>query len=185
MRKIVQGGAVQNLARVRYRTRQAKAELLEEWACEVIGPQHAAQLALAFAARTPDPDADRWIFAMISPSQNYAVIEWLGQHSKRPQLAVRVWGLLLTALRPDTGEILLTRSQISERVGVEPQNVSRIVTELTKINAIRREKEGRRVRYFLNPAIATHIPGPEGRKAAREAAGPLLVLMQGGKPDLA
>jgi hypothetical protein len=40
------------------------------------------------------------------------------------------------------------------------------------------------VRYFLNPTIATHIPGPEARRAAREAAGPLLVLMEGGQ-DLA
>ena len=175
------GGAVQNLARARYRSRQAKAELLEEWAREVIGPQHAAQLALAFAAQTPDPDADRWIFAMISPTQNFAVLEWLRKHSKRPQVATSVWGLLLTGLRPDTGEILLTRAQIADRVGVLPRDLSSIITELASINAIRREKEGRRVRYFLNPSIATHIPGPEARKAAREAAGPLLVLMQGGK----
>ena len=178
------GASVHSLARARYRTRQAKAELLEEWAREVIGPQHAAQLALAFAAQTPDPDADRWIFAMISPTQNFAVIDWLGQHSKRPQAAVKVWGLLLTALRPDTGEILLTRAQIAERIGIHPKHVSEIMTELVTINAVRREKDGRRVRYFLNPGIATHIPGPEARRAAREAAGPLLVLMEGGKaPD--
>lgn len=175
------GGAVHNLARARYRSRQAKAELLEEWASEVIGPRNAAQLALAFAAQTPDPDADRWIFAMISPTQNFAVMEWLRQHSKRPQVAVSLWGLLLTALRPDTGEILLSRGQIAQRLGIDPDNVSRIVAELASINALRREKQGRAVRYYLNPNIATHIPGPEARKAAREAAGPLLVLMEGGK----
>ena len=186
MNRIGQGGrhagaSVHNLARARYRDRQGKAELLEEWAREVIGPQHAAQLALAFAAQTPDPNAERWIFAMINPAQNFAVLEWLRQHSKRPQAAVSLWGLLLTALRMDTGEILLTRAQIAERIGIEPQNVSRIMTELAQINAISREKAGRKVRYFLNPNIATHIPGPEARKAAREAAGPLLVLMEGGK----
>jgi hypothetical protein len=176
------GASLHNLARVRYRDRQAKAELLEEWAREVIGPQHAAQLALAFAAQSPDPDAGKWIFAMINPAQNFAVLEWLGQHSKRPQAATKLWGLLLTALRYDTGEILLTRAQISQRIGIEPQNVSRIMTELAQINAIRREKRGRAVCYFLNPNIATHIPGPEARQRAREAAGPLLVLMEGGKP---
>lgn len=186
MKRIGQGGsglgaAVHSLQRARYASRQRKAELLEEWAREVIGPGNAAQLALAFAAQTPDPDAERWIFAMISPTQNAAVVRWLGQHSKRPQVAVRLWAELLTALRPDTGEILLTRGQIAERIGIEPQNVSRCITELTTINAIRREKEGRAVRYFLNANIATHIPGPEARKAAREAAGPLLVMMQGGK----
>lgn len=178
------GAAVHSLARARYRSRQVKAELLEEWAREVVGPVHAAQLALAFASHTPDPDADRWMFAMISPTQNAAVVQWLIQHSKRPQAAVALWAVLLTALRPDTGEILLSRDQISDRVGIEPDNASRIMTELVRINAVRREKEGRRVRYFLNPGIATHIPGPEARRAAREAAGPLLVLMEGGKgPD--
>jgi hypothetical protein len=96
-------------------------------------------------------------------------------------VAVSVWGLLLTALRPDTGEILLNRGQIAEKIGILPRDLSSIMTELAQINAIRREKEGRRVRYFLNPNIATHIPGPEARKAAREAAGPLLILMEGGR----
>lgn len=175
--------AVHNLARARYRDRQAKAELLEEWSREVIGPQNAAQLALAFASRTPDPEAERWIFAMINPAQNFAVVEWLRAHSKRPQAAVTVWGLLLTALRYDTGEILLTRSQIAERVSISPDNASRIMTELASINAVRREREGRKVRYFLNANIATHIPGPEARQRAREAAGPLLTLMEGGRPE--
>lgn len=178
------GQAVHSLHRARYRSRQAKAQLLEEWASEVIGPGSAAQLALAFAAQTSNPDADRWIFAMISPTQNFAVIEWLRQFSKRPQVAVSIWGLLLTALRPDTGEILLSRTQIAERVGIAPKHASEVISELAGINAVRREKEGRRVRYFLNPNIATHIPGPEARKAAREAAGPLLVLMEGGKAQI-
>jgi|TARA_R110002073_G_C9316955_1_gene568060 DNA-binding MarR family transcriptional regulator len=185
MRKIGQGqgvgGAVQSLTRARYFQAQRKAELLEEWLGPSLGPDVAAQVAFRFLSDTPNPDADRWIFVMINPAQNFAVIEWLRQHSKRPQVAVSVWGLLLTALRMDTGEILLTRGQISDRLGIDPQNVSRIMTELAQINAIRREKEGRRVRYFLNASIATHIPGPESRKTAREAAGPLLVLMEGGR----
>ena len=185
MRKIGQGGgvggAVQSLTRARYFKAQRKAELLEEWLRPSLGPDVAAQVAFRFLSDTPNPDADRWIFVMINPAQNFAVIEWLGQHSKRPQVAVKVWGLLLTALRMDTGEILLTRAQIAERLGIAPKHVSEIMTELAQINAIRREKEGRRVRYFLNAAIATHIPGPEARKSARDAAGPLLVLMQGGK----
>lgn len=177
-------GSIHNLQRARYRDRKGKAELIEEWLRGPLGAQVASQVAFAFLAETPDPDGERWIFAMISPTQNFAVVEWLRQHSKRPQVAVSLWGLLLTALRPDTGEILLTRAQIAERLRIEPDNVSRIVAELASINALRREKDGRAVRYFLNPNIATHIPGPEARKAAREAAGPLLVLMQGGRVEI-
>lgn len=175
------GASLHSLARARYRDRQAKAQMLQEWLREPLGPDMALQIAFAFASHTPDPDADRWMFAMISPTQNFAVLEWLRQHSKRPQVAASVWGLLLTALRPDTGEILLTRGQIAERIGILPRDLSSIMTELAGINAVRREKDGRRVRYFLNPTIATHIPGPEARRAAREAAGPLLVMMEGGK----
>ena len=36
--------------------------------------------------------------------------------------------------------------------------------------------------YAMNPNVATHIAGPEARKAARDAAGPLLTLMEGAKP---
>jgi len=120
---------------------------------------------------------------MISPAQNDAVIEWLYAHSKRPQVAVRVWSKLFTSLRPDTGEVMLTRQQMAERVGVDPGHVSRVMTELASINAVRREKRGREMRYFMSPYIATHIPSPEARTAARDKAGPLLVLMDGGKPD--
>jgi len=176
-----QGGSVHSLARVRYRTRQAKAELLEQWAGEVIGAENAAQLAFAFVAQVPNPDQKIWTFAMINAEQNFAVIEWLRLHSKRPQIAVSLWGLLLTGMRRDTGEILLTRTQIAQRLSIAPENASRIMTELTSINALRRERAGRANRYFLNPNIATHIPGPEARLAAREGAGPLLTLMEGGR----
>lgn len=172
--------AIHRLERLRFTKAQREAQILERLATKVLGPVHAAQLALAFVSSTPDPDSERWTFTMISPAQNAAVVEWLSAHSKRPQVAIRIWALLFTALRADTGQILLTRGQIAEKIGVEPRTVSEIMTELASINAILREKEGRAVRYAMNPAIATHIPGPEARKAAREAAGPLLILMEGG-----
>ena len=53
--------------------------------------------------------------------------------------------------------------------------------ELAGHNASTRRKDGRRVLYALNPNVATPIAGPEARKAARDAAGPLLTLMEGGK----
>jgi hypothetical protein len=131
-------------------------------------------------AESAKVDPQGWIFVMISPSQNAAVVEWLSQHSRRPQVAVRLWAQLLGHLRSDTGEITQTRAQLADRLGIEPRNLSAMMTELETIRAIRREKEGRRVRYYLNPTIATHLPGP-ARQAAQASAGPLLMLMENRK----
>jgi len=136
--------------------------------------------ARALVASNP---ATTWSFVMLSPAQNAAVVEWLAKHSKRPQAALRLWALLFTRMRSDTGEILLSRAEIAERLGIAPGHVSRLMTDLQSINAIRRESEGRRVRYFMSPSVATHIPSPAAREAARRAAGPLLAIMEGDEPS--
>ena len=66
-------------------------------------------------------------------------------------------------------------------MAIDAKHVSSIMTELAGINAITRQRTGRRMRYFMNPNVATHIPGTDARKTARDAAGPLLTLMEGGK----
>ena len=93
--------------------------------------------------------------------------------------ASQLWAELFTAAHPSTGDILLTRAELAARLGLEPRTISELMTELAGINAITRRKEGRRVIYAMNPNVATHIAGPEARKAARDAAGPLLTLMEG------
>src|SRR3954447_25158175 len=65
-----------------------------------------------------------WTFIMLSPEQNAAVVRWLRQHSERPVLALALWGELFTALRRDTGEIVLTREELAERVSARPNHVS-------------------------------------------------------------
>ncbi len=140
-------------------------------------PAAAEDLAAAYLADT----RNAWTFVMISPAQNAAVVRWLSENSKRPQAATLLWAHLFEVMRNDTGEILRTREELAERVGVDRDNLSRIMTELASINAVRREKHGREVRYFMNSAIATHLPSPEARAKAREADGPLLVVMQGGQ----
>ena len=71
--------------------------------------------------KTRAPSEDKWTFIMLSPHQNLAVVRWLSEHSKRPQKAVLLY------------------------------NLSYIITELVKINAIIRRRDGRRMRYFMNP----------------------------------
>ena len=159
---------------------QRDAETLEQLAVRAgLPPDVAADLAMNLR---PAPKAD-WIFVMISPQQNAAVVQWLRKNSKRPMKAMELWAELFTCMRMDTGEILRSRDELAERIGETPQNLSRIMTELASINAIVRQRDGRRVKYFMNPNIATHIPTAEQRKEARDGAGPLLRLMEGGQAD--
>jgi len=135
------------------------------------------------AAQAHAQDPERWIFVMLGPKENAAVVRWISANSKRPQKGFLIWATLLEYLRIDTGEIMATRQELADRVGVRPREVSSLMTELASINAVRREKRGRGVRYFLNPGIATHVPGAQARSAARQEAGPLLRVMQGGRID--
>ena len=128
-----------------------------------------------------------WTFVMLSPDQNAQVVEWLMQHSKRPQVATLLWAKLFTVLRTDTGEIVMTRDELAGTVAVRPDHVSEIMGELESIGAIVRRRErvaGMRgpglVKYFMNPRVATRLAGA-ARDKAQEAAPPLLVLMQGGR----
>lgn len=128
-------------------------------------------------------------FVMIRPAQNAAVVDWLEANSKRPMKAMRVWALLFDHLMPHTGQIMLTREEIAEKVGIEADNVSRIMNELTKFGAIFAEREkvaGMRgpgfVRYFMNK----HVAEVGSRATQVELAlipkpGAKLEVVQGGK----
>lgn len=174
------GGAIENLQRARRTRQQQRAEMFEQMAREAgMHPSDAARYALNLVT-TPAPEQEPFI--MMTASQNAAVVRWLREHSKRPQAATALWAELFTAVHPTTGEIMLSRDDLAERVRIEPSHVSRIMTELAGIGAILRRKEGRRVIYAMNPHVATHIAGPEARKAARDAVQPpLLKLMEGGR----
>jgi CRP-like cAMP-binding protein len=124
----------------------------------------------------------RWTFVMLSPEQNAAVARWLRQNSRFPTLALALWSELFTALRHDTGEVMLTRDELAERVGTTTDNVSRIMNELAKARAISVRREpiagvrgpGRAV-YYMNPNVATNLAGVARDQAQREA-GPLRLV---------
>ena len=126
---------------------------------------------------------DRERFIMVTTSQNLAVVRWIEENSTRPRKANLLWALIFDHVHPSTGEIMLSRDDLAERIGDLPRNVSTLMGEFASINAVERRKKGREVKYYLNPHIATHLPGAAAREAAREAAGPLLTLMEGGKAD--
>jgi len=169
---------VRSLERARAAQKAAEAAQLETLARRAgMAPDAAARLADGLRAQIPND----WTFVMLSPSQNSAVVRWLNENSKRPQAATLLWARLFEVIRNDTGEIMQTRDELAQWLGVLPRDLSSMMTELASINAVRREKRGREVRYFMNSTIATHLPGQAARQAARDADGPLLVVMQGGK----
>ena len=132
-----------------------------------------------------------WTFIMISAEQHDAVVEWLEANSLRPMKAMRLWSLLFTRVDRDTGEILLTRDELAERLRITADDVSSIMGELEEIGAASRRRERvagmrgpGRVRYFMNPVVGTHLAGGERDAAQAEAPpGPLLRVMQGGKAE--
>ena len=155
---------------------------------------------LPFEAEMPDQVRDligqidrrtasrnKWTFVMLSPEQNAVVVEYLTANSDRPLVAVRLWALCFRHLRTDTGEIMLTREEIAEKLKQPADEISRIMGELETCGAIIRRRERVRglrgpglVRYFMNRRVATHLEG-KARDRAQEAAPPLLVLMEGGR----
>lgn len=127
---------------------------------------------------------NRWTFVMLSPSQNRAVVRWLRANSSRPMVALELWATCFEHIRTDTGEILLSREELAREVGISASHVSEIMGELFECRAISRLRErepGRkgpgRVRYFMNPSVATHLDG-KARDDAQRAA-PILKLIDG------
>lgn len=175
--------SIHSLGQTVRKKRLRDATQLELMLREVADPATASRFAAAYAERFPDPSTPKVPFVMLTAPQNAEVVRWLRKHSKRPMNAMEMWSLLFTAIRSDTGEILLTRDQLAERVGIRPQEVSAIMTELASINAIVRERNGRETRYRMNAGIATHLPSETLREEARTKDGPLMVLMQGGQSD--
>lgn len=128
-------------------------------------------------------------FVMIRPAQNRAVTLWLMENSKRPMKAVSVWTLLFDHLMPHTGQVMLTREEIAEQVGIPVNHISQIMNELVTFGAIFSEREkvaGMRgpglVRYYMNK----HVAEVGSRATQNELAlipkpGTKLTVVHGGK----
>lgn len=120
-----------------------------------------------------------WTFIMISPEQNLAVVNWLTSKSKRPLKSVKLWALLFDNVHRETGQIMLSRQELSEKIEEKLYNISRIMTELESIRAILKKKDGRSVIYYMNPNVANHYPQKIREKAQQLT--PKLKILDGGK----
>lgn len=118
-----------------------------------------------------------------------AVSDHLASSEKvpRPLVAVRLWLRCIGRLDPETNEILATRQELANSLGVSARDVSRVMSELVRIEAVRREtgRVGQArgagvVRYFLNERAANHLP--KGQREARMAAAAVIKVEFGKVP---
>ncbi len=139
-------------------------------------PRAVAQIVAAIDRNTA---ADKgWSFVMLSPMQNRLVMRWIGERAKRPRVSYALWPEFFCRLRTDTGEIVMTRADMIEASGAASPEVSKALAEFVAMGAVTRQREGREVRWFMNPRVGTHLTGVAREQAQREA--PLLELIQGG-----
>jgi CRP-like cAMP-binding protein len=137
-------------------------------------PRAVGEIVAAIDRQTAS--ANQWAFVMLSPDQNRAVVKWLTAHSQRPMVAVQVWAELFSHLRRDTGEVMLTRDELADAIGVHPNHISEIMGELEGIGAISRKRtkvagmRGRgTVAYFMSARVGTHLSGAARDKAQADA----------------
>lgn len=180
-------GAIHQLKTRPDRLRQDQADLLRQALLPFEEQMPEAVRSLIGHLDRQTASRNKWTFVMLSPEQNGIVVRHLADHSERPMIALKLWALCFEHLRTDTGEIMLTREEIAEKLKQEPMTISRLMSELEAFGAItrRRQKVGGMkgpgmVHYFMNPRVATHLAG-KGRDEAQAAAPPLLTLMEGGK----
>ena len=117
-----------------------------------------------------------WGFVMVEPRLYADVIEHLTKHSRRPQKAVVLFTRLFQLLPADGNEVMADRHDLARMVGCQPRDVSEIMGELEAVGAVYRRREGRGVRYFVNPLLGTHLAGAARDKAQAEA--PRLQLVE-------
>jgi len=122
-------------------------------------------------------DPNTWTFIMISPEQNKLVVDWLDDNSTQPRKSVRLWALLFENIHRETGQIMLSRQELADKMTLRPNNISRIMSELESINAIIKKKDGRGVIYYMNPNVANHYPQEIREKSQKEA--PKLKVIDG------
>lgn len=116
-----------------------------------------------------------WHFVMIEPNLYHAVVVKLFETSKRPILAVKLWSLLFSKLPPDSNEVQADRRELARELACEPREISEVMSELEKLGAVYRRKEGRGVRYLVHPKFGTHLTGAARDRA--QAAAPELRLV--------
>lgn len=159
-------------------------------------PPFVLQTVLNALSRVTAPDTEKGLwpggFVMLAQRQIGAIWDAIRAlpAKDRPSRVRHAFDLVLLNLRPDTGEVMLTRDQLAERVGCSAKAMTDTMGVLKRLGVIlaeRRKVEGMRgpgvVAYFINPHAAWNGDLSLRREAAERSDAPLLKLMEGGKSD--
>lgn len=159
-------------------------------------PRHLQQEIERALYRAVEPDHARSPFGnyvMLSVQQMATIWDALRAlpANKRPQEVRHLFDLCILNLRQDTGEILLTRAQLAERMKCAPNRVSVAMGVLESMGIVHKGERikvpGLRgpglVTYFINAHAAWNGNLEVRRTTAERQEPPLLRLMQGGKDD--
>ena len=145
--------------------------------------QHTRNGLAAAVGRLAPPE--KWGFVMLNPDQQRAVLKAI-KASPKPFETMAVWNAVISFIAYDRdGEVMATRSQIAEAAEISPEHTSRAMSRLVEIGVIVRTGRGR---YKVNSHVAWSGPLHKREIAAKDHApvppppGPLLVVMEGGKP---
>ena len=174
-------------------TASTLAEMLRKFPEEQM-PAWARAALLNQLQRLTLPDSEQTIwqggFTMLSRLQTAVVWDAIRElpSSARPNQVRHAFDLVLLNLRQDTGEVMLTRDELAEKIGCHADHVSRIMGTLERMGVVRRERrridgmQGRGMAvYFINPHVAWNGSLEIRKEQAAEASPPLLTVMQGGR----
>ncbi len=148
----------------------------DEWGLETATKN---DLARALGQLAPP---EKWGYVVLNPEQQRLVIKAI-QDGARPGETAFVWQTVISYIAYDrNGEIMADRTTIAEAAGVLPKHVSTALTRLVEIGALIKLARGH---YAINPHVGWCGPAHKRELAAKDyqpVAGPLLTLMEGGRP---
>src|SRR3954466_4976023 len=117
-----------------------------------------------------------WGFVMVDPVAYAEVVAHLRRRSRRPLVAMELFTRLFSYLPPDSNEVMASRVELARATRCPPAHVSEIMRELEAVGAVYRRREGRGVRYFVNPMLGTHLTGAV--REGEQALAPVLRLVE-------
>jgi CRP-like cAMP-binding protein len=152
---------------------QAQAERFRSGLLTEAGlpPELRAEMIALIARRTVSTTA--WRFVMVHPQRDFEIVQWIARNARRTPTSHLLWSVIKGNLHSGTNQVLMSRAQMMQATGASSAHVSEALSEFARIDVLQRHKEGREVRWFLNPRIATHQSGAARDDAQRIAPHPL------------